>query len=161
MPPSLAHVERVAACGVDVVKVGIESAAMLPRLAALPHRIVPVLIADRGLDDELVEAACRDFDTIMVDTADKLAGSLFDVLPMAVVRRFIGNCRGRGRRAGIAGALRLSDLPRVRELGPDFAGFRSAVCDGGRRGDALNAQRLLARARRIERRASAGLNSAD
>jgi uncharacterized protein (UPF0264 family) len=36
---------------------------------------------------------------------------------------------------GLAGALRLSDLPRLRSLAPDFAGFRSAVCRGDRGGE--------------------------
>jgi hypothetical protein len=35
---------------------------------------------------------------------------------------------------GLAGALRLADLPALVRLGPDFAGFRSAVCDGSREG---------------------------
>ena len=45
--------------------------------------------------------------------------------------------------AGLAGALRMQHLPALRELAPDFAGFRSAVCDGDR-GAALDPQRLQA-----------------
>lgn len=137
----LAEVQRVAACGVDGVKVGVASPTVLARLRALPHRIVPVLLADLGLDDALVEAACRDFDTVMLDTVDKASGSLFDVVPIAALRRFVEHAHRHGRRAGLAGALRLADLPRLRELQPDFAGFRSAVCDGDRTG-ALNARCL-------------------
>src|SRR5439155_10569835 len=94
----LAQVEAVAACGVDYVKVGIErdarAGAVLDALAATGHAIVPVFIADHGLAIEQVEHACAlRFRGVMVDTADKLAGSLFDVLPDAELRRFIGIVR--------------------------------------------------------------------
>ena len=50
----LARVEAVGACGVDVVKVGIERApgagAVLLALASCGRPVVPVFIADRGLD---------------------------------------------------------------------------------------------------------------
>ena len=55
--------------------------AVLDALAATGHAIVPVFIVDRGLDFEQVEHACAPgFPALMVDTADKLAGSLFDVM---------------------------------------------------------------------------------
>jgi (5-formylfuran-3-yl)methyl phosphate synthase len=37
-----------------------------------------------------------------------------------------------GALAGLAGALRMDDAPTLKALSPDFAGFRSAVCDGHR-----------------------------
>ena len=136
-----AAVRAVAAAGVDVVKVGVAAPALLRRLAMLPQRVVPVLLVDAGLDDALVEAACRDFDTVMLDTVEKTAGSLFDIVPPERLRRFVEQARRHGRRAGLAGALRLGDLPRLRDLRPDFAGFRSAVCAGDRAGG-LDLQRL-------------------
>ena len=144
----LARVHAVAACGVDYVKVGIErsahAAAVLDALAATGHAIVPVFIADRGLDDDAVDRACAlRFPGVMVDTADKAAGSLFDVLDDAALRRFVARVRGAGALVGLAGALRLPQLGALRALAPDFAGFRSAVCDGDRRG-ALDPARLRA-----------------
>jgi (5-formylfuran-3-yl)methyl phosphate synthase len=142
----LARVEVVAACGVEYVKVGIERAPMaatvLDALAASGWRIVPVFIADLGLDDMLVEHAARlGFPGLMVDTADKLAGSIFDVLSSDDLRRFLVRARAVGALAGMAGALRLAHLPAIHALAPDFAGFRTAVCAGDRRGD-LDPQRL-------------------
>ena len=144
----LARVDAVAACGVDYVKVGIErgaqAAAVLDALAGSGHAIVPVFIADRGLDFEAVAHACAlRFPALMVDTADKLAGSLFDVLSDAELRRFVSVVRTSGALVGLAGALRRSQLATLRALGPDFAGFRSAVCAGDRRG-ALDPERLSA-----------------
>ena len=141
-------VHRLADCGVDIVKVGIERSAaacdLLAMLSVCGHPVVPVLIADRGLDEALVEfAAGLGFAGLMLDTADKSAGSLFDCVPLSALQRFIASARAASLMCGLAGALRLEDLPQLIALGPDFAGFRSAVCDGDRSG-ALDAQRLRA-----------------
>ena len=142
----LARVDAVAACGVDYVKVGIErvarATAVLDALAGSGHAIVPVFIGDRGLDFEAVAHACAlRFPALMVDTADKVAGSLFDVLSDAELRRFVTVVRASGALVGLAGALRRPQLAALHALAPDFAGFRSAVCAGDRSG-ALDAERL-------------------
>lgn len=153
-----ARVEAVAACGVDYVKVGIEAEAaasnVLDALAHCGKPVVPVFIADRGLNDALIrQAAALHFAALMVDTADKLSGSLFDVTPSAELRRFIDTARAAGSLAGLAGALRIDHAAALAALAPDFAGFRSAVCAGAR-SSALDAQRLqrLAGALRDARR---------
>lgn len=144
----LGRVDAVAACGVDYVKVGIERDAqattVLDALAGSGHAIVPVFIGDRGLDFEVVGHACAlRFPGLMVDTADKAAGSLFDVLSDAELRRFVAAARASGALVGLAGALRRPQLVALHALGPDFAGFRSAVCAGDRSGT-LDPQRLRA-----------------
>jgi len=152
--PVLDQVRAVAACGVDYVKVGIPRDVHAPAalqalhaLAGCDAAIVPVFIADSGLAPEHLQLACAlPFAGLMVDTFDKTAGSLFDVMEEAALRDFLARVRAAGpiaRLAGLAGALRLADLPRVRALAPDFAGFRSAVCSGDR-GGALDPARLRA-----------------
>jgi len=150
-----AGVDAVAACGVDYVKVGIErlpqAAAVLDRLAASDRAIVPVFIADRGLDAELVAHACRlNFPGVMADTADKLRGSLFDCVAMAELQRFVRSVREAGKMVGLAGALRAPHLPMLQRLAPDFAGFRSAVCTGDR-SSALDARLVRSLADRLHR----------
>ncbi len=130
-------VEAVGACGVDYVKVGIERSvgvrAVLEALAASRHAIVPVFIADHGLDMADVAHACAlGFPGVMADTADKLAGSLFDAMAMDELRRFVSLVKGEGAMVGLAGALRAVHQPQLAALAPDFAGFRTAVCDGDR-----------------------------
>jgi len=142
----LARVDAVAACGVDYVKVGIErsaeAGAVLDALAGSGHRVVPVFIGDQGLEFERIEQACAlKFPALMIDTADKRAGSLFDVVPDAELRRFVAVVRASDALAGLAGALRRPQLAALRALAPDFAGFRSAVCAGDR-GGALDPERL-------------------
>ena len=139
-----AQARAVAACGVDYVKVGIErgdgAAAVLQALSALPFAVVPVFIADHGLDLGLVATALH-FPGVMADTADKLSGSLFDCVPVAGLQRFVALARSAGTMVGLAGALRHTHLPMLAALSPDFAGFRSAVCRGDR-GSALDAALL-------------------
>jgi (5-formylfuran-3-yl)methyl phosphate synthase len=143
-----AHVQDVADCGVDFVKVGIEREPcahdVLAMLAACGRPVVPVLIADRGLDAALVShAAGLGFAGLMVDTADKGAGSLFDCAPISALRQFIDSARAASLMCGLAGALRIEHLPQLAALAPDFAGFRTAVCGGDRSG-MLDPQRLFA-----------------
>lgn len=136
----LARVQAVGACGVDLVKVGVPgrgkaACALLEALAALPLAIVPVLIADDGLDAAVIDAACAPaFAAVMADTQAKGAGSLPELLGADALAAFIDRAHAAGRLVGLAGALRLADLPDLVRLGPDFAGFRSAVCDGSRAG---------------------------
>jgi (5-formylfuran-3-yl)methyl phosphate synthase len=147
----------VQACGVDYVKVGIEpgpqAAAVLDDLAATGWPVVPVFIADRGLDFGLI-ARAQHFPAVMLDTADKASGHLFDVVAMADLRRFVAWAREAGALVGLAGALRLPQLPALAALAPDFAGFRSAVCRGGR-GTALDAGLLRELAAQLHGRVAA------
>lgn len=142
----LARVAAVGGCGVDIVKVGIErtpsAGAVLRALAGCSRRLVPVFIADRGLDERAVSLALSlGFAGVMVDTADKRAGSLFEALPIEAVARFVAMAREAGAMVGVAGALRREQAALIAQLKPDFAGFRSAVCAGERSG-ALDVSRL-------------------
>lgn len=148
----LARVAATAACGVDYVKVGLRPGdqATLAALAGCPATVVPVFVADQGLDAALIDAACAaPFPALMLDTEAKLGGSLLDRCGDDVPGRFVARCRAAAKLAGLAGALRADELHRLARLAPDFAGFRSAVCDGGRTG-ALSAVRLQALRHRLQ-----------
>jgi uncharacterized protein (UPF0264 family) len=143
-------IREVADAGVDLVKVGVpgqggEAAdALLGRLALCGRPIVPVLIADDGIDDALFATACAlPFPALMIDTQAKLGGSLIECMGHARLARLVATARAHGKPFGLAGALQLRDLPALRELRPAFAGFRSAVCEGSRAGN-LVAARLKA-----------------
>ncbi|MDE2398544.1 MAG: (5-formylfuran-3-yl)methyl phosphate synthase [Burkholderiales bacterium] len=154
-----AQVDAVGRCGVDYVKVGIQrddpaAPALLEWLSDCGHAVVPVFIADQGIDPELVAMAAElPFPALMADTADKLAGSLFDVAGLCELHAFVEMVRGAGKLAGLAGALQLSHIPVLMALETDFAGFRSAVCQGDRAGTLDPA--LLARLRAALRPAQA------
>lgn len=136
-----ARVAAVADSGVDLVKVGVPgqggapAETLLASLARCGRPVVPVLIADAGIDAAFFAAACRlPFPALMVDTEGKGGGSLLERVPTDLLAALIAHARAQGRPFGLAGALRLAELPRLRQLRPDFAGFRSAVCEGARTG---------------------------
>jgi uncharacterized protein (UPF0264 family) len=153
------RVAAVGACGVDYVKVGIErdrrSLAVLDLLAAGGWPVVPVFVADQGFEmAHVAHAGSLNFPGMMADTANKLAGSLFDVVTPDELRRFVALARDAGGMVGLAGALRLAHVSQLHELGPDFAGFRTAVCSGDR-SSALDPQRLRSLVREMHGRAAA------
>jgi len=147
----LRRVAAVAACGVDYVKVGVGPGGqtLLAALAGCEAQIVPVLLADAGVDMALVEAALGlgAFPALMLDTADKGAGSIIERLAPAALFGFVAALRRKACLSGLAGALRGVDVPALREIAPDFAGFRSAVCHGPRDGtlDPVRVRALRAR----------------
>lgn len=135
----LERVAAVAACGVDLVKVGVAGQggaaerALLEALRRAPCRVVPVLIADDGVDTRFLATACTaDFAAVMLDTQRKNAGSLVAQLGLPRLATLRDLAARHDCPLGLAGALRLDDLPAIAELAPDFAGFRTAVCSGDR-----------------------------
>lgn len=162
----VARVRRLASCGVDYVKVGLWPApsapatvrALLDALAAAGPGIVPVLLADEGVDPVLVRRALAFgiFPALMLDTAEKGRGSLLERVPLATLADFIADVRAQGAMAGLAGSLRADDAPALLALAPDFAGFRGAVTRGDRTG-ALDAGRVRGLSRRFAAGARAPL----
>jgi uncharacterized protein (UPF0264 family) len=138
----LHRVQRVASCGVDYVKVGLWpepsepglACTLVDAMAACPAAIVPVFVADEGVDLALVEHALAlgAFPALMLDTAEKRRGSLLQRVPLATLAAFVAAVRARGVMAGLAGSLRAEDADALRALAPDFAGFRGAVTRGDR-----------------------------
>ncbi len=139
--PVRARVEAVAACGVDVVKIGLfpgELAATLRALAPLVAgglRLAAVALADLGLDPALPpRLADAGFRVLVIDTAGKARGRLLDHVPFAHLAAMVAACRRAGLRVALAGSLRAEDVARLAPLDPDLFGFRGALCAGGRTG---------------------------
>lgn len=160
----LAHAaRRIAATGVPLVKIGFAlprsdaATTLAPCLKALAEvaresRLIAVLFADQGPDLRLVPAfADAGFAGVMLDTADKAAGGLRRHLGEAELARFVALARQHRLLTGLAGSLKLEDVAPLAALGPDYLGFRGALCAEGRTG-ALDPHRMAAvgRALRME-----------
>jgi len=78
----------------------------------------------------------------MLDTGLKDGRRLWDFLSEAELRAFVESAHAAGLFAALAGSLQAEDLPRVRDLGADVVGVRSAVCRDGCRTGPLDAGRL-------------------
>lgn len=128
-------------CGVDYVKFGLfDSATAASQLEGLrqladDHDLIAVCFADRydptALLPRLADAGIRG---VMLDTADKEAGRLTELWSVQRLAGFVGGARDQGLLCGLAGRLRLADVVALLPLQADYLGFRSALCDGDRRG---------------------------
>lgn len=147
----VAAARATAATGVAYVKVGFFAggdqaacAGALAAVAAEGARLVAVLMADQEPDlDLLPRLAAAGFAGAMLDTADKRAGGLRRHLDEATLARFVATAQAQGLLCGLAGSLGLADIPPLVALGPDYLGFRGALCRGDRSG-ALDPQALAA-----------------
>jgi uncharacterized protein (UPF0264 family) len=153
--------------GVDFVKVGIFAGGDLPgclaalgRAAGRGQRIVLVLFADRRPDFDLI-ARARDLGLagVMLDTADKRAGGLRVHQDDLRLARFVRQARAGGLLCGLAGALRLADVPALAAHAPDYLGFRGALCRAGR-ASALDPARVHAVCAAVQSSAAASAATA-
>ena len=71
---------------------------------------------------------------VSVDTADKAAGGLRVHRCDAALGQIVRRARSLGLLTGLAGSLSVADIPFLAALGPDYLGFRGALCRGGRAG---------------------------
>ncbi|SAL04150.1 hypothetical protein AWB81_06603 [Caballeronia arationis] len=129
-----ARVIDVSNAGVDYVKVGVtpgpDAARCLTLLASLPASVVPVLLSDDGADEELAAfAGGLGFAGIVFDTASKDGRTLFDCVDGPTLSRCLCAAGARGSMTCVAGSLGMAQLAQIRALGPDIAGFRTALCD--------------------------------
>jgi dihydroneopterin aldolase len=133
--------ERMAAAGVDYVKVGLfpdarrEDCIRALAPVARTIKVVGVMFADHGADTALVPVmAGSGFAGAMLDTAVKGSGRLLRHWDITALKDFVASCRGRGLMAGLAGSLETPDIPRLLLLEPDVLGFRRALCGQDRAG---------------------------
>ncbi len=146
-----AAVAAAAATGVDYVKLGLfpggDPDACLDRLAGMipTVRLILVLFADAAPPfDALPKAAAIGATGVVLDTALKDGRSLLDHMPVARIAAFVAEARARGLLAGLAGALKAPDVPKLLKLTPDLIGFRGALCRNGARGARLDAEACAA-----------------
>jgi uncharacterized protein (UPF0264 family) len=102
---------------------------------------IPVAYADRqaanspGVDTVLETAARHGWETVLVDTFDKLqSGSLLNLVAVETIQQWVAQARDLGIRIVLAGRLSLQDVPIVAACEPMAVAVRSAVCVGGRNG---------------------------
>jgi uncharacterized protein (UPF0264 family) len=128
-----------AACGVDYVKLGLlpgrDQQGCLDALRPVARHVhlILVLFADRlPAFDAISAAAAMGAFGIMLDTADKRAGSLLSHLGLREIARFITEAKAHGLMVGLAGSLAVADVSALLALAPDLLGFRGALCHGSR-----------------------------
>lgn len=134
-----------AATGVDFVKIGffsegepLETVNALEDIANSGIALIAVLFADLTPDLGLIPKLARaGFKGAMLDTSNKLSGSLRDILPPDRILDFVKTVQNHDLLCGLAGSLTLQDIEPLLEYKVDYLGFRGALCDG-KRSDRIN-----------------------
>ncbi|HEX7043482.1 MAG TPA: (5-formylfuran-3-yl)methyl phosphate synthase [Burkholderiales bacterium] len=146
-----------AGTGVDFVKVGLfehrERRRCIDALAPLARRarLIGVLFADQKFDAALLDAlAAAGFAGVMLDTAAKERGGLRAHCSDAALGDFVRRARALGLLTGLAGSLRLDDIAPLAPLGPDYLGFRTALCRNRLRSGALDPHAFAAVRARLD-----------
>ncbi|MGV7034689.1 (5-formylfuran-3-yl)methyl phosphate synthase [Methylobacterium symbioticum] len=128
-----AAVRAMAATGVDFVKValrpGCPPEALTDAAGAAPGRLIAVLFAEDAPRAGAVPAlAAAGLAGAMIDTASKDGRRLTDRLGPADLTAFTEACRAHGLLSGLAGSLRVSDIPSLAPHRPSYLGFRGGLC---------------------------------
>ncbi|GAB1581620.1 (5-formylfuran-3-yl)methyl phosphate synthase [Phyllobacterium phragmitis] len=138
--------ESIAATDVDYIKIGFfpsdRLSACIGALAGLAEhkKLIGVLFADRDYPDDLTAAfAAAGFHGVMVDTADKSRGRLLDHMSPDRIGNFVRAAHDKSLISGVAGSLEAPDIPRLLVFGPDFLGFRGALCQNQKRNAEIDA----------------------
>lgn len=152
----LPAVQAMAATGVDFVKIGFfpggDWQACLDGLAPITaqHDLIAVLFADTEIDFAIIAKLHHcGFRGVMLDTMNKTAGSLRQLLSPARLGEFVTSARQHDLLTGLAGSLREQDIDALLQLQPDYLGFRGALCQQHQRTAELDESRILAIRQRI------------
>lgn len=144
-------IEKTAATGVDMVKVGFFAsdhpraclAAMKP-LSARGLRLIAVFFADGKPDFELLPHLSETgFYGVMLDTVNKTNLNLMQCISVEKLQQFINLARKHRLQSGLAGSIHAGHLPQIHILNPDFVGFRGALCSNSKRESALENVKVL------------------
>jgi len=132
---------RLAEAGVDYVKVGINARHVsdslivsLQTINGYKCGVIAVCIAEEPPRiSDIARLAESGIAGIMLDTNEKAGRSLTELLDISELEAFVRAGREFGLLTGLAGRLRVEDVPIVKLAGPDYIGFRSALCPRGQR----------------------------
>ena len=77
---------------------------------------------------------------LLIDTFDKSAGSLLELMELSELRKLCDATHRAGMKIALAGRLDCVQFPALAEARPDILGVRGAACIGGRRSAAVSAE---------------------
>ena len=141
-----------AACGADIVKVGLYGPRSFKEGVKLLKSVVKA-VKDVDQNILVVGAGYADFkffnginsldipsicnsagaDIAMLDTYSKTGQKLFDFIDSEKLRKFVIKSHENNLLAALAGSLELKDMKEIKKLGADIIGFRGAACSGSDR----------------------------
>ncbi len=161
-------VKEMADTGVDYIKIGFfpdpdwqHVILKLQTLTQQSLKLIAVLFADQQPDFKAIgQLADAGFTGIMLDTMNKSNGSLTQVMPFADIQQFVAMAKQQQLLCGLAGSLRVTDIPALLPLEADYLGFRGALCANHQRTAKLDtlAMQAIQKALSLPRRKSPPLS---
>lgn len=133
MPP---RVELLHAAGVEYAKIGIfsqspsrELLGVIQNCCSVGPKIVLVCFAEAPPSTaDMGALATTGIAGAMLDTAGKTGPSLTGLLSIEGLTEFVSSVHRYNLICGLAGSLTLNDIGQLSPLGPDYLGFRGALC---------------------------------
>jgi uncharacterized protein (UPF0264 family) len=131
-------IKGMAQSGVDYVKIGLFPEANLVNciielketIKILKTPVIAVIFADMPPKEEIMaQLEESGFHGVMVDTAIKNGQHLPDHWSELTLGHFVNTVHEHNMLCGLAGALRVEDIPLLKPLDADYLGFRSALCN--------------------------------
>ena len=102
-------------------------------------KIIGVLFADNEPSIKIIrEIKQARFDGILIDTKNKKNGNLRNYLSIKKLENFIKASKKENLSIGLAGSLSIKDINPLLKLGPDYLGFRGALCIEKKRKDNIS-----------------------
>ena len=149
--PVFNAVKAMAETGVDYIKIGFfpgdDWQGTVKKLSALTEQnlaLIAVLFADTQPDLAIMRLL-KDagFTGVMLDTMNKQKGSLTELMAKMEIAQFVTQAKDRQLLCGLAGSLRLEDIPELMPYKADYLGFRGALCQEHNRVGQLNKQAVM------------------
>lgn len=128
-------VNEMATTGVDYIKIGFfpsgDWLGCIEKLSTLTpsFALIAVLFADNQPDFAILQALkAAGFSGVMLDTMHKSNGSLTQVMDDEKLTQFVSKSKQNDLLCGLAGSLKLADIPNLLPYHADYLGFRGALC---------------------------------
>lgn len=159
MEPQLIYdqVMALAKTNVDIVKIGFFKETdgstfnyqpCLDKLKSVTQagiKLIAVLFAEFEYPDNLILAIKgAGFYGVMLDTANKDGATFLDYFSKAKADKLADDVRSHALLFGLAGSLKLQHVEAVKQINPDYMGFRGGVCTGNQREFNLDAEKIIA-----------------
>lgn len=149
--PVFNAVKAMAETGVDYIKIGFfpgdDWQGTVKKLSVLTQQnlaLIAVLFADTQPDFAIMSLLKEaGFAGVMLDTMDKKKGSLTQQMAKMEIAQFVKQAKALKLLCGLAGSLRLEDIPELMPYNADYLGFRGALCQGHDRVGQLNKQAVI------------------
>lgn len=148
-------VAKLATLDVDVIKIGFFNVDTEPdkiyavciealrQLTSQGVKLVAVMFAEMTYPAGLIQMLKKaGFYGVMMDTAHKNGASLLDTLTYQELEEFVTISKASDLQTGLAGSLKLTHIPVLKQLMPDYIGLRGGVCDADERVNSLSASKV-------------------